>query len=383
MLLYGPNSRGSRIAKNILCAIITLAVIVSVTNFVKGTTSNTYQDLAPQIKTMQDIRQTSQDSVTFAHDMENSDQYAEQIENVRQYMDDYDYFTKLPAYKYLTATSMPDRALGMLHQRDQRRIVESMQTTAHNLDTQTKTLLSAVDATMSDDFSQHAGQWLMQVDDPTQVNELIDRYGKDRSYASMREMLTDLQSLQQLFSTVKQQVTDTVNNLHNTEATAAAIAIPSRNGDLDPAGWYELATNVAGTMGVQIDQTMEFSCGGTAGENPNGLVAAYYCQMPDRSQRNIVHILSTHPAWTQTARNPWLVDIVKHELSHRSIMISCGTTQPAIANGRTEAVTNSYSALYFGADRGRIATEQQGVPEYTMDAQSDQIAAAIHDGNCG
>lgn len=80
---------------------------------------------------------------------------------------------------------------------------------------------------------------------------------------------------------------------------------------------------------------------------------------------------------------PWLVDMVKHELSHRSIMISCGTTQPAIAGNRMEAVTNSYSALYFGADRGRIATEQQGVAEYAMDAQSDQIAASIHDGNCG
>ena len=63
---------------------------------------------------------------------------------------------------------------------------------------------SAVDAAMSDDFSQHAGQWLMQVDDATQVNELIDRYGKNRSYQSMREMLTDLQSLQTLRSTVKQ-----------------------------------------------------------------------------------------------------------------------------------------------------------------------------------
>lgn len=383
MLLYDPNSRGSRIAKNILSAIVTLAVIVSAANFVQNTTSNTYQDLEPQMTTMQGIRQTAQDSVTFAQSVENPDQYAAQIENVQQYMSDYDYFRKLPAYRYLTAASLPDRVLSMFHHKDQQYLVDDMQATAHNLDTQTKELLDSVDKTMADDFTQHAGQWLLQVDDPTQVNELIDRYGKQRNYASMRELLTDLQSLHKLREDVKQQVSDAVGKLHDAEASAAAIAVPERNGDLDPAGWYTLATNVASTMGVQIEQTMEFNCGGQSGENPNGFVAAYYCQMPDRTQRDVVHILTTHPGWTQTARSPWLVDMVKHELSHRSIMVSCGTTQPTIAGNRTEAVTNSYSALYFGADRGRIADQQQGVAEYAMDAQSDQLATAIHDGNCG
>ena len=97
-------------------------------------------------------------------------------------------------------------------------------------------------------------------------------------------MLADLQSLHKLRSDVKQQVSAAVSNLHNAEAAAAAIAVPERNGDLDPAGWYTLATNVASTMGVQIEQTMEFSCGGQSGENPNGFVAAYYCQMPDRDR---------------------------------------------------------------------------------------------------
>ena len=105
-----------------------------------------------------------------------------------------------------------------------------MRVAAHNLDGQTKELLSAVDAAMSDDFSQHAAQWLLQVDDPTQVNELIDRYGKQRAYASMREMLADLRSLHKLRSDVKQQVSTAVSNLHNAEAAAAAIAVPERNG---------------------------------------------------------------------------------------------------------------------------------------------------------
>lgn len=46
-------------------------------------------------------------------------------------------------------------------------------------------------------------------------------------------------------------------------------------------------------------------------------------------------------------------------------------------------MTNSYSVLFFGADRNRIADQQQGIAEYAMDAHSDQLATAIHDGNCG
>lgn len=383
MLYHNPNSRGRRNVLRIVGVLVVLAVIASVANFLRTTTSDAVSNVKPQIETMQSIRQTAQDSITFAQSMDDPNQFATHIETVQRYIDDYDRLADAKQIKYLLSDNLQERIIGLLYRNQQRTIIDNMRVAAHNLDKQTKELLSAVDAAMSDDFSQHAAQWLLQVDDPTQVNELIDRYGKQREYASMREMLTGLESLHKLRSDVKQQVSSAVSNLHSEEASAAVIAVPERNGDLDPAGWYTLATNVASTMGVQIEQTMEFNCGGQSGENPNGFVAAYYCQMPDRSQRDIMHILTTHPDWTQTARSPWLVDMVKHELSHRSIMISCGTTQPAIAGNRTEAVTNSYSALYFGADRGRIATEQQGVAEYAMDAQSDQIATSIHDGNCG
>ena len=144
---------------------------------------------------------------------------------------------------------------------------------------------------------------------------------------------------------------------------------------------------VLGGMGPQATNTfyqfiIDRTDARTDQEHVNALILSD-CQMPDRTQRDVVHILTTHPDWTQTARSPWLVDMVKHELSHRSIMISCGTTQPTIAADRTEAVTNSYSVLFFGADRNRIADQQQGVAEYAMDAHSDQLATAIHDGNCG
>ena len=383
MLLIDSNSRGSRIAKNVLTVVIICAVFITAVYFKKGTVSDENDWATQQIETMQGIRQTAQDSVAFAQSMEDPDQYAAEIENVQQYITDYDQLAKTREIQSITTHDPVQRALGSLNRNRQQEAVANMQVTASNLDKQTKTLLDAVDKTMADDFTQHGGQWLLQVDDPTQVNELIDRYGKDRHYSSMQDLLTDLQSLQKLRSTVKQQVSDSVANLHNAEVSTAAIAVPALNGDLDPAGWYTLATNVAGTMGVQIEQTMEYGCGDQTSGLPQEFTVAYYCQSSDRAQRNVVHILTTHPSWTQTARSPWLVDVVKHELSHRSIMISCGTIQPAIAGDRTEAVTNSYSVLYLGADRGRIAEQQQGLAEYAMDEQSDQIASSIHDGNCG
>lgn len=383
MLLTDSNSRGSRIAKNVLNVVIICAVFVTAVHFKNSVASDDNDWATQQIETMQGIRQTAQDSVAFAQGMENPDEYAAQIENVQQYITDYDQLAKTREIQSVTTHDPVQRALGSLNRNRQQEAVANMQNTASNLDKQTKTLLDAVDKTMADDFTQHGGQWLLQVDDPTQVNELIDRYGKDRHYSSMQDLLTDLQSLQKLRSTVKQQVSDSVANLHNAEVSTAAIAVPALNGDLDPAGWYTLATNVAGTMGVQIEQTMEYGCGDQTSGLPQEFTVAYYCQSSDRAQRNVVHILTTHPSWTQTARSPWLVDVVKHELSHRSIMISCGTIQPAIAGDRTEAVTNSYSVLYLGADRGRIAEQQQGLAEYAMDEQSDQIASSIHDGNCG
>lgn len=383
MLLIDSNSRGSRIAKNVLTVVIICAVFITAVYFKKGTVSDENDWATQQIETMQGIRQTAQDSVAFAQSMEDPDQYAAEIENVQQYITDYDQLAKTREIQSITTHDPVQRALGSLNRNRQQEAVSNMQVTASNLDKQTKTLLDAVDKTMADDFTQHGGQWLLQVDDPTQVNELIDRYGKNRHYASMQDLLTDLKSLQKLRTTVKQQVSDAVANLHDAEGSAAAIAVPTLNGDLDPAGWYTLATNVAGTMGVQIEQTMEYGCGGQTSGLPQEFTVAYYCQTSDRTQRNVVHILTTHPSWTQTARSPWLVDVVKHELSHRSIMISCGTIQPTIAGDRTEAVTNSYSVLYLGADRGRIAEQQQGLAEYAMDEQSDQIASSIHDGNCG
>ena len=226
MLYHNPNSRSRRNVLRIVGVLVVLAVIAGVANFLHATTSEAAGNVKPQIETMQGIRQTAQDSITFAQGLDDPDRFAAHIETVQQCMDDYDRLADAKQIKYLLSDNLQERIIGLLYRNQQRTIIDSMRVAAHNLDGQTKELLSAVDAAMADDFSQHAAQWLLQVDDPTQANELIDRYGKQRAYASMREMLADLRSLHKLRSDVKQQVSTAVSNLHNAEAAAAAIAVP-------------------------------------------------------------------------------------------------------------------------------------------------------------
>ena len=189
MLLIDSNSRGSRIAKNVLTVVIICAVFITAVYFKKGTVSDENDWATQQIETMQGIRQTAQDSVAFAQSMEDPDQYAAEIENVQQYITDYDQLAKTREIQSITTHDPVQRAIGSLNRNRQQEAVSNMQVTARNLDEQTKTLLDAVDKTMADDFTQHGGQWLLQVDDPTQVNELIDRYGKDRHYSDRKSVV--------------------------------------------------------------------------------------------------------------------------------------------------------------------------------------------------
>ena len=90
MLLTDSNSRGSRIAKNVLNVVIICAVFVTAVHFKNSVASDDNDWATQQIETMQGIRQTAQDSVAFAQGMENPDEYAAQIENVQQYITDYE-----------------------------------------------------------------------------------------------------------------------------------------------------------------------------------------------------------------------------------------------------------------------------------------------------
>ena len=156
MPYHNPNSRSRRNTIRIVGVLVVLAVIAGVANFLHATTSEAAGNVKPQIETMQGIRQTAQDSITFAQGLDDPDRFAAHIETVQQCMDDYDRLADAKQIKYLLSDNLQERIIGLLYRNQQRTIIDSMRVAAHNLDGQTKELLSAVDAAMADDFSQHA-----------------------------------------------------------------------------------------------------------------------------------------------------------------------------------------------------------------------------------
>lgn len=84
---------------------------------------------------------------------------------------------------------------------------------------------------------------------------------------------------------------------------------------------------------------------------------------------------------------------VKHELSHRSMLITCGTTEPIIAGDRYEGVTSAYAVLFFGAneqvlnfavipvinDPNESQETRDAAAKYLVDDQGKAIARQIHD----
>ena len=115
MLYHNPNSRGRRNTIRIVGVLVVLAVIAGVANFLHATTSEAAGNVKPQIETMQDIRQTAQDSITFAQSMDDPNQFATHIETVQRYIDDYDRLADAKQIKYLLSDNPQERIIGLLY----------------------------------------------------------------------------------------------------------------------------------------------------------------------------------------------------------------------------------------------------------------------------
>jgi hypothetical protein len=107
--------------------------------------------------------------------------------------------------------------------------------------------------------------------------------------------------------------------------------------------------------------------------------AAAYCQLDPL----LVYINQDQQEYARGMTDGSMVDVVKHELSHARIFELCGTMAPPVAGANYEGVTNSYAALFLGADRDVLYTGGQEFPQYQMSADTDNAAQLIHDGNCG
>lgn len=107
--------------------------------------------------------------------------------------------------------------------------------------------------------------------------------------------------------------------------------------------------------------------------------AAAFCQLdPD-----LVYINPDQQEYARGMTDGSMIDVVKHELSHARIFDLCGTMAPPVAGASYEGVTNSYAALFLGADRDVLYTGGPEFPQYQMSADTDNAAQLIHDGNCG
>lgn len=381
MMFYDANRRSSRIAVRILVVLLIMAGGIGIAGHGQLSSSE-LADIRTVLESAQSTRATATASADFAQGTTHANDLQNAVTATRQAVASYDALAKNQDIARLTSDS-PFARFSLTPRSTLLSTVDRLNTAANAMQTQAAALINAMETSFANDFRNDGGRWMVQVDDPATVNELVSRYGKQRSYQTLREHLDDLKTLYGLEQQVRQQVAGSIANLHAAEANAAQIAIPAEAGAMDAAGWLGTAQSVASTLGVQVRQTSVYGCSGTdnGGGNDNDLVIGFFCG-GEQASRNEVNMLVTHPQWPMVERSPLLVDYTKHELAHRSIMIVCGTTEPAIAANRTEAVTNSYAVQFLDASRERIADSQQGLTAYAMDAQSDRIAQAIHGGTC-
>lgn len=392
MRFYDGTSRSSRIAARILIAIMALALILSFAErhgIGQQFSDNELADIRSIISNGASIRSTAAASADFAQSTTHANDFTAAAQSTRKAIAAYDKLASDEDITRLAASSKPGFNLVNFNPRNLFNAaprntvigkIDNLNNASTAMQTQTSALIDAMETTFANDFKTDGGHWMLQVNDPTTINDLVARYGKQRSYQTLQEHLDDLKTLYNLEQQVRQQVTDSITTLHAAETQAAAVAVPTDPFALDATGWMDMTQAVAATLGVQVKQTSVYGCGDQNGGNDSTQVIGFFCGA--QATRNEVNLLVTHPDWPLVERSPLIVDDTKHELSHRSIMIVCGTTEPTIAANRTEAVTNSYAVLFYGANRERIAESQRGLYEYAMDAQSDAIAQAIHDGRC-
>ncbi|MBW3095549.1 hypothetical protein KIH75_09470 [Bifidobacterium sp. 64T4] len=392
MRLYDSRSRSSRIASRLLVAFVMFALILGFAErhgIGQQFSADELTDIRSVISTAASIRSTAAASADFAQSTTHANDFANATQSTRNAIAAYDALASDDDITRFAAGSksgfnLTDFNLSNVFNATPRSTVISKVDNLNNastaMQTQTSALIDAMETAFANDFKADGGHWMVQVSDPATINDLVARYGKQRSYQTLQEHLDDLKTLYSLEQQVRQQVTDSIAALHTAETQAAAINVPANPLALDAAGWMSTTQTVASALGVQVKQTSVYGCGDQDNGSDSSQVIGFFCGA--QATRNEVNLLVTHPDWPQVERSPLVVDDTKHELSHRSIMIVCGTTEPTIAANRMEAVTNSYAVLFYGADRERIANSQQGLYEYAMDAQSDAIAQAIHDGRC-
>lgn len=204
----------------------------------------------------------------------------------------------------------------------------------------------------------------------------VDEAKQAFAWSTDRELYEKIKDLHGKYASVRKLLDQNIKDLQAKEAEASKITTTDgESGD----SVRKKIDDVAALMGARVVYTPSSGCSGEPGEG--SAAVGYFCQ-GYKDSRDQIFLNTAHPNWPTLKDDPWLLDTVKHELSHRSIMITCGTTKPDIAGDKVEAVTNSYSYAYYGADRARTERNQEGIDEYKATPETDAIAEKIHDGQC-
>lgn len=107
-------------------------------------------------------------------------------------------------------------------------------------------------------------------------------------------------------------------------------------------------------------------------------VTAWYCTLTP----HLITLNTDSYHYPEHLYDVELVDTVAHELAHKIIDERCGDTEPDVAYGIAEGVTNSYAVLYLGASRDRLQPPSGYESAYTMTDATDHAATSIHSGIC-
>lgn len=255
-------------------------------------------------------------------------------------------------------------------------VVNSLKTHAEKLDSESQSVLLAQFKYIGQQLAGKYSEWEQQL--PADKKQLAEdvylKTGRAHVWNDVSDMFDDVSSITESYEKTLDALGVTVSQLHDNEAKTVSISTT------DGGQAMATAEEVARVMGVQIVYTASSTCDGQSGENSS--TAGFYCYGYSDS-RDKIFINAGRQDWPSLRIDPWFVDVVKHELSHRSIMITCGITNPEIAGDRMEAVTNSYAYLYYGANRELTEKHQVGFDNYRADAITDSIAKQIHDeGKC-
>lgn len=163
-----------------------------------------------------------------------------------------------------------------------------------------------------------------------------------------------------------------MDDLHAREGKVAQIT--AADGETSDQIWAAIKQTAA-DLGVKVKLGSQLTLPECAIDNAS--LVGFYCS----SDLDSFYVVDNDRNIDTLVNDSWTLDVVKHELSHRSIQYTCSTTAPQIAE-RYEAVTNAYAQLYMGMDAARNRSHQSGYDDYAYGDAEIAIAQRIHNGEC-